>query len=1052
MERPAYIYSNGTPLQHTPMNLDKAEMYGFLIKGDVAKLQSTVDATLNKVGGGQINFRVLSPYILLTFTRVNHAQSSFPADHARGWGKECDIIPWIMVGQMEESGGTEKLSRIFMHPSYTWVDVPMAVSIGREVFGYPKNFCQVDMPDVGDDPERFAITCEGWQPFGAQTQLGMQSLLEITATNTDNVHVPVEGLQGVILEGFELLESVPDLLSLDASGIADLESLLLEPHIDQLFLKQFPDTSGVKAVYQAVVVAPATIDEVRSAELLGYVYECTLHRFDSYRLDETLGLQLGAQPVLMPFHISMDFTVEAGEELAETTACTAGASGSTYTAATTPYQNASGEAEEELLQTPLAGRQKIAILGGGIGAMTAAFYLTDQPGASSQYDITVYQMGWRLGGKCASGRNAEIAGRIEEHGLHMWFGFYNNGFDLMQKAYGALNRPLGSKLATWQDAFKPQDFIVLTEPSGTDVKFWPIEMPKHPGIPGGNNPEVTFTDMAKTLLEWIDQWRGELDMRLLELNEENILEGIGQIPEVGDELLGSAQDLGEAFPLSAGDDPTQAIDYLGTIRDAIYQSAAPYLATDDFVRRCFICIDLAITALIGMYDDGVMFDNFDVINNIEFSSWLTEHGANVQYTVRSAPVRGLYDLVFAFEGGDPNQPNIEAGTMLRGLLRLVMDYRGGFIWKMQAGMGDTVFTPLYQVLKQRHVKFEFFNKVEDLIAVGGSVNEIVLTQQVALNAAITEYYPLVNVLDLDCWPNCPNYDQIDPAQAQLLQTNDVDLESHWSDWAQIYSAAFGKSLPETRLKRGVHFDKIIFGLPVGSLPYACASLLTAGSPLKEVADNVKTVATQAYQVWLTEDLPELGWNEIGSGGVSPVLSAFFEPFDTSAPMSQLLPVEDWPLNCVPKSIFYFCSRFAPPAVVPPGQTSFPAACAAAVKNNALHQLQGQVYNLWPHVAGTGSFDWSVLIDQSNQNGPARFDAQYWRANVDPSELYVLSVVDSTKHRITSDGSGLTNLYLVGDWLKTGLNAGCVEAAVMGGMQASRAICGYPVVIRGETDQ
>jgi hypothetical protein len=113
----------------------------------------------------------------------------------------------------------------------------------------------------------------------------------------------------------------------------------------------------------------------------------------------------------------------------------------------------------------------------------------------------------------------------------MWFGFYNNGFDLMQKAYCALNRPAGSKLATWQDAFKSQDFIVLTEPSGTDVKFWPIEMPKHPGIPGGHNPEVTFTEMARTLIEWIRQWRGELDLRLLELNEENVLEGIGPIPE-----------------------------------------------------------------------------------------------------------------------------------------------------------------------------------------------------------------------------------------------------------------------------------------------------------------------------------------------------------------------------------------------------------------------------------------------------------------------------------------------------------------------------------------
>ena len=51
--------------------------------------------------------------------------------------------------------------------------------------------------------------------------------------------------------------------------------------------------------------------------------------------------------------------------------------------------------------------QKIAILGGGVGAVVTAFELTSQPDWQKRYDITLYQMGWRLGGKGASGRNAE---------------------------------------------------------------------------------------------------------------------------------------------------------------------------------------------------------------------------------------------------------------------------------------------------------------------------------------------------------------------------------------------------------------------------------------------------------------------------------------------------------------------------------------------------------------------------------------------------------------------------------------------------------------------
>jgi uncharacterized protein with NAD-binding domain and iron-sulfur cluster len=82
---------------------------------------------------------------------------------------------------------------------------------------------------------------------------------------------------------------------------------------------------------------------------------------------------------------------------------------------------------------------------------------------------------------------------------------------------------------------------------------------------------------------------------------------------------------------------------------------------------------------------------------------------------------------------------------------------------------------------------------------------------------------------------------------------------------------------------------------------------------------------------------------------------------------------------------------------------------------------------------------------------ARFDRQYWRANVDPSERYVLSVSGSSRYRPASDGSGYANLYLAGDWLRTGLDSGCVEAAVMGGMQASRALSGYPESIAGDSD-
>ena len=94
--------------------------------------------------------------------------------------------------------------------------------------------------------------------------------------------------------------------------------------------------------------------------------------------------------------------------------------------------------------------KKVAILGGGAAALTVAYELTNVADWKDRYEsITVYQMGWRLGGKGASGRG--LYGRIEEHGLHIWMGWYANAFAMMRAVYEELGRPKDAPLARWDD-------------------------------------------------------------------------------------------------------------------------------------------------------------------------------------------------------------------------------------------------------------------------------------------------------------------------------------------------------------------------------------------------------------------------------------------------------------------------------------------------------------------------------------------------------------------------------------------------------------------------
>lgn len=714
--------------------------------------------------------------------------------------------------------------------------------------------------------------------------------------------------------------------------------------------------------------------------------------------------------------------------------------------------------------------QRIVILGGGVGAMTAAFWLTSGEDWQQRYQIDVYQMGWRLGGKGASGRNAGVAQRIEEHGLHIWFGFYDNAFHLMQQAYAELNRPVGSPLAAWTDAFKPQHDVCLAELIASNWRVWPIETPELPGTPGTPRaPEGVGAAIGELLdwqRSWLESWaktffeRKGAAFRMGEHRESRLHDilaaahaGLSAFEDVGDPLVVArkARDLARTAAQSpeAADWPS-VLDLLNHLQQALHDVAVPFGNPDtwpDDWRRLYMAMDLSLAIGIGMLADDVVGQGFEVINDIDFRVWLARHGAQ-PVSVDGAPVRGFYDLVFAYRHGDPRQPDIEAGTMLRGMLKVGLGYRGALMYKMQAGMGDVVFAPLYEVLEQRGVRFHYFHKLCELRpdATGSSVDEIELEQQVALIG--TGYAPLVDVNGLPCWPSQPLYGQIDPQQAVLLQAHQINLESHWSSWPDVYRQATGQPLPRKTLRRGTDFDQVVFGLSVASLALVAQPLLSIKLPLQQCSQQVATVATQAYQLWLNQDLKGIGWNYAGDQGEEPVLSGFTEPFDTWASMNQLLCRETWPSGAEPKNIAYFCNALTLDTYPPPDEHGFPADCAERVKAVAIHQLQTQISALWTNI-GTGGFPWAWLVDPANGSGVARFDSQYWRANIDPSERYVLSLVDTSRYRLRADQSGFSNLFLAGDWLKTGLDAGCVEAAVMGGMQASRAICGLPATIQGE---
>jgi uncharacterized protein with NAD-binding domain and iron-sulfur cluster len=479
--------------------------------------------------------------------------------------------------------------------------------------------------------------------------------------------------------------------------------------------------------------------------------------------------------------------------------------------------------------------------------------------------------------------------------------------------------------------------------------------------------------------------------------------------------------------LAARDLP--ALQPLGEALNRLHRRLRDMVLPDSAARNLWSLADLIVTTVRGILTDGLLThpQGFSAINDQEYRHWIARHGASPE-TLDSPLVRGVYDLVFGFQDGDPDRPRFAAGLGLFLSGKLFFEYRGSIFWKPQGGMGDVFCAPLYEALTKRGVRFEFFSRVEAVRPAldGRSIATVEVTRQVRLPGGPANYQPLVEVGGLPCFPSRPNLpDDLAPR---------LDYESIW---------ARSEDGDATVLEQGRDFDRLVLAIPVGMLPHICTEIIAADPRWKAMVERVGTVATQVFQLWLTASPTELGWDRPGV-----TMTGFYKPFETWSLMEHLLNVEQWPTDERPRTLAYFCSTLATTGGSSYDDPEYPKREHEHVRDSALAFLRDQVRHFWPGaVDESDTFRWDLLAGGGDRTGEDRFDSQFWRANVDPSEHYVLSLPGSDKYRLRADESGYENLVLAGDWIDCGLNAGCLEAAVMSGFQAANVLTGKPITDR-----
>jgi uncharacterized protein with NAD-binding domain and iron-sulfur cluster len=579
-------------------------------------------------------------------------------------------------------------------------------------------------------------------------------------------------------------------------------------------------------------------------------------------------------------------------------------------------------------------RSAIVILGGGMAGVTAAFELSRHGWRDRFRSITLYQRGWLLGGKGASSRDAD--GRILEHGLHVWPGYYDNAFRVLRDCYDELDRPRTDPdcpIRTWGDAFVPAPAIGVFEHVGDDTIPWLAQFRTNDRLPG--DPDARDDDL------------GDLARR----------------------LLGLAQDMARSAPGRVG----------------------PRVETG---------IDLALTVGRGIAADELLRGpgGFGRVDHEDFRAWLRRHGARSD-TVDGGIVRGMYDLVFGYRDGEKATPAFAAGLGVFLAVRMFLDYKGALFWKMTAGMGEIVFAPFHQVLAARGVTLRYFHRVDglELDAEGRALEAIRLTRQ-ATPDGTDSYEPLDRHDDLPCFPARPRV-----AHAAAVPTEDRPVDD-----------------PGTPviLRRGQDFDTAVLAVSIGALPRIAAPLVRRLPEWRDMIRHVGTVGTHAAQVWLAPTEEELGWPAPGA-----TLAGLEAPFDTCASMSHLLAREGWDAHGdrSPRSLAYLCSA------LPDGATR------TDPDSTVRRFVREWSPALWPDAVRDG-------------DGPV-VRSVYTRVDADASDRYVQALPGSDAYRLRVDGSGVAHLVLAGDWTDCGLNAGCIEAAAISGIEAAAAVEGRPLTDR-----
>lgn len=315
-----FINQAGWQIYNPPFQLDQTTCFGYFVSADRSALQRSVDQTLNAGLPEDICYKVLSGQVLAAMVDIGHLSCVNPPQNTQGWLHESDFAFFAVLARLERVAGIWLPRRLVLFPVFLMVDNPLAVMVGRELFGYPKSMADITIPAIGsNDP--LSISTLVLESFSRNTPLTNVEVIRVECDSTATpAHVnppPTEWnsasdwLRGLFEHAFAGAE---DLVIEGLETVVKWIDHLHEPAVTLVFRKQFPDAiDPLQACYAAIVEAPLKVTGFTHGGLLHGKRTLHITPCDSLPIASFLGLPSPRCDVELAFYSQAEFLVELGE-------------------------------------------------------------------------------------------------------------------------------------------------------------------------------------------------------------------------------------------------------------------------------------------------------------------------------------------------------------------------------------------------------------------------------------------------------------------------------------------------------------------------------------------------------------------------------------------------------------------------------------------------------------------------------------------------------------------------------------------------------------------